>query len=34
LPGVGYNYDHVWGGLLDDGRLPPESPLRATGAVA
>jgi glycosyltransferase involved in cell wall biosynthesis len=23
LPGVGYNYDQVWGGLLDDGRLPP-----------
>ena len=23
LPGVGYNYDSVWGGLLDEGRLPP-----------
>jgi hypothetical protein len=23
LPGVGYDYDLVWGGLLDDGRLPP-----------
>jgi hypothetical protein len=23
LAGVGYNYDQVWGGLLDDGRLPP-----------
>ena len=30
LPGVGYNYDGVWGGLLDDGRLPP----RAAVAVA
>jgi glycosyltransferase involved in cell wall biosynthesis len=32
LPGVGYNYDQVWGGLLDDGRLPPE-PV-ATSTVA
>jgi hypothetical protein len=23
LPGVGYDYDQVWGGLLDDPRLPP-----------
>ena len=23
LAGVGYNYDQVWGGVLDDGRLPP-----------
>ena len=23
LPGVGYNYDQVWGGLLDEDRLPP-----------
>lgn len=22
LPGTGYNYDAVWGGLLDDARLP------------
>ena len=31
LPGIGYNYNQVWGGLLDDERLPPE-PL--TGAIA
>ncbi|HEY2584810.1 MAG TPA: glycosyltransferase family 2 protein [Tepidisphaeraceae bacterium] len=23
LPGVGYDYDRVWGGLLNDKRLPP-----------
>ena len=23
LPGTGYDYDQVWGGLLDDSRLPP-----------
>jgi glycosyltransferase involved in cell wall biosynthesis len=23
LPGVGYDYNQVWGGLLDDPRLPP-----------
>jgi glycosyltransferase involved in cell wall biosynthesis len=23
LPGVGYDYNDVWGGLLDDPRLPP-----------
>jgi glycosyltransferase involved in cell wall biosynthesis len=23
LPGVGYDYDQVWGGLLNDTRLPP-----------
>lgn len=23
LPGVGYNYDQVWGGLLNETRLPP-----------
>lgn len=23
LPGVGYDYNDAWGGLLDDGRLPP-----------
>jgi len=33
LPGVGYNYDQVWGGLLDDGRLPPEVPVAATSAA-
>ena len=34
LPGVGYNYDQVWGGLLDDGRLPPRPGVPGTGAVA
>jgi glycosyltransferase involved in cell wall biosynthesis len=24
LPGVGYDYNDVWGGLLDDKRLPPK----------
>ena len=24
LPGVGYDYDRVWGGLLNDKRLPPK----------
>jgi len=33
LPGVGYNYDQVWAGLLDDPRLPPE-PLAAAARVA
>jgi hypothetical protein len=23
LPGIGYDYDRVWGGLLSDKRLPP-----------
>lgn len=23
LPGIGYDYDRVWGGLLNDKRLPP-----------
>ena len=23
LPGIGYNYDRVWGGLLSDTRMPP-----------
>ena len=23
LPGVGYDYDRLWGGLLNDNRLPP-----------
>jgi hypothetical protein len=26
LPGAGYDYDEVWGGLLGDDRLPPEAP--------
>ncbi len=26
LPGVGYDYDDVWGGLLNDHRLAPLSP--------
>jgi glycosyltransferase involved in cell wall biosynthesis len=34
LPGVGYNYDQVWGGLLDDDRLPPEPVASAATAVA
>ena len=25
LPGIGYDYDRVWGGLLNDTRLPPHS---------
>ena len=25
LPGIGYNYDQVWGGLLNETRLPPVS---------
>jgi len=25
LPGVGYDYNQVWGGLLDDTRLPPHA---------
>ena len=25
LPGVGYDYNQLWGGLLDDTRLPPRS---------
>ena len=25
LPGLGYDYDRVWGGLLSDSRLPPMS---------
>lgn len=25
LPGVGYDYDRVWGGLLNDKRLPPRN---------
>jgi glycosyltransferase involved in cell wall biosynthesis len=33
LPGVGYNYDQVWGGLLDDGRLPPEAGAVLTAAA-
>jgi glycosyltransferase involved in cell wall biosynthesis len=33
LPGVGYNYDEVWGGLLDDPRLPP-MPQAAPSAAA
>ena len=24
LPGLGYDYDEVWGGLLNDSRLPPK----------
>jgi glycosyltransferase involved in cell wall biosynthesis len=34
LPGIGYNYDQVWGGLLDDNRLPPEPVACAATAVA
>jgi hypothetical protein len=35
LPGVGYNYDQVWGGLLDDGdRLPPRPVSNRQGAPA
>ena len=26
LPGIGYDYDRVWGGLLNDTRLPPCRP--------
>ena len=25
LPGIGYDYDRVWGGLLNDRRMPPHS---------
>jgi glycosyltransferase involved in cell wall biosynthesis len=25
LPGIGYDYDRVWGGLLTDGRMPPKT---------
>ena len=25
LPGVGYDYDDVWGGLLNDTRMPPQN---------
>ena len=25
LPGIGYDYDRVWGGLLNDPRLPPKN---------
>ena len=32
LPGVGYDYDRVWGGLLSDCRMPPAS-LDAQAAV-
>jgi hypothetical protein len=34
LPGIGYNYDQVWGGLLDDDRLPPEPVAGAAADVA
>ena len=33
LPGVGYSYDQVWGGLLDDERLPPRPATTVTGAT-
>jgi hypothetical protein len=33
LPGVGYNYDVVWGGLLDEDRLPPEPAPTLEGAT-
>jgi hypothetical protein len=25
LPGVGWDYDQCWGGLLNDSRLPPQA---------
>ena len=33
LPGVGYDYDRVWGGLLSDRRLPPIPALVAASAI-
>jgi glycosyltransferase involved in cell wall biosynthesis len=27
LPGIGYDYDRVWGGLLNDRRMPPRTTL-------
>ena len=32
LPGVGYDYDRVWGGLLNDRRMPPAA-LEAPPAI-
>ena len=29
LPGVGYDYNDVWGGLLDEGRLPVSTDVMA-----
>jgi glycosyltransferase involved in cell wall biosynthesis len=34
LPGIGYDYDRVWGGLLGDGRLPNRSNPRGSALVA
>lgn len=28
LPGAGYDYDELWGGLLNDSRLPPKGEVR------
>ena len=30
LPGTGYDYNEVWGGLLDERRLPPRAESAAT----
>lgn len=34
LPGVGYDYDRVWGGLLDDPQLPPVAPVSTPSPLA
>ena len=33
LPGIGYDYDKVWGGLLNDKRMPPMAVANRTSAA-
>jgi glycosyltransferase involved in cell wall biosynthesis len=35
LPGIGYNFDQAWGGVLNDGTMPPEpAPLASEATQA